>query len=140
MQEHHLNKWQVQSVEQAHGVPQRCSYAHVRLSTADTVQFQVEPHPKFRRKGDDIVSSLPLKLTEALLGCSKTVDTVWGSQEVKVPACTRAGAQLVLQGAGAPRLRGVGRGSHILQIDFEAPRTLSPEQRHLIEQLRMQGM
>lgn len=104
------------------------------------VQFQVEPHPRFKRKGDDIISRLPLKLSEALLGCSKTVDTVWGARSVTVPACTQPGAQLVVSGAGAPRLRGVGRGNHVLEVEMQAPTRLSSEQLKLLEQLRDSGM
>ena len=100
----------------------------------------MQPHPKFKRKGDDIVSSLSLKLSEALLGCSRAVETVLGSRMVTVPPCTQSGAQLVLQSAGAPRLGGAGRGNHVLDVLVAAPRQLTPDQLKLVEQLRDSGM
>ena len=100
----------------------------------------MEPHPRFRRKGDDILAKLPLKLSEALLGCSKAIETVWGSRSVRVPTCTQPGARIVVSGAGAPRLRGVGRGNHVLEVEMLAPQRLTAEQLQLVEKLRESGM
>ena len=104
------------------------------------MQFQVQPHPRFKRKGTDILAPLPLRLSEALLGCRKMVETAWGSRSLTVPPGTQGGAQLAIDGAGAPRIGAPGRGRHIAEIRVSLPHRLSAEQQALIEQLRDKGL
>jgi curved DNA-binding protein len=101
----------------------------------------VEPHPRFQRKGNNIHSKLSLKLSEALLGCSKQVETVWALRRVTVPPCTQPGCQIVIEGEGAPRLgSNASRGHHVLEVSVVAPSRLTPEQMRLIESLRDSGI
>jgi molecular chaperone DnaJ len=105
------------------------------------VQFQVQPHPRFRRRGADLISKLPLKLSEALLGCEKVVETVWGPRPVSVPQGTQNGANLPIAGAGAPRLGESGRrGNHICEVEIVMPKRLSKQQQEVIAQLKGAGL
>jgi molecular chaperone DnaJ len=104
------------------------------------LQIQVQQHPNFKRKGVDIWSDLRLKLSEAILGCSKTVDTVWGSRMVDVPRGTRPGSKIAIDGMGAPRLDGRGRGKHILEVVLDLPRSLNQAQLEAIEALQRLGL
>lgn len=104
------------------------------------MQFQVEPHPEFKRRGANIISKLRLKLTEALLGCQKHVRTAWGQRPVTVPPGTSGGDTLSLPGEGVPRLDGSGRGHHVLEIEVASPKTLTDEQIALIARLRESGL
>lgn len=64
------------------------------------VEVVVEPHPHFRRKGNDIHIELPVTLTEAVLGATVPVPTLRGSAAVKVPRGSNSGSTLRLKGRG----------------------------------------
>ena len=82
------------------------------------VEISVRPHPGFRREGDDILSTLPVSLGEALNGASVRVETVDGPVDVKVPKGANEGTKLRLRGKGVSRgegrwtRRSAGRDSH----------------------------
>jgi len=64
------------------------------------LEIAVEPHPHFRRKGNDIHVELPVTLTEALLGATVPVPTLRGNAAVKVPRGSNSGSTLRLKGRG----------------------------------------
>lgn len=99
------------------------------------IVVEVKPHDIFRRKGDDIYSEIPLKLTQAALGAKLTVPTLDGEEEIKVPAGTQPGTTFRLKGKGIPRLRGRGRGDQFVKVKVTIPTSLTREQRRLLEEL-----
>ena len=95
----------------------------------------VGSHPFFRREGDDVVSNVPVTLTQAALGGEVDVPTLDGKVKLKVPPSTQPGATLRLRGRGFPRrLRG-GRGDHLVEVNVEVPDRLSPRAKELLEEL-----
>src|SRR5438034_895916 len=63
--------------------------------------LRIQPHPYFRREGNDLILELPLSLAEATLGAKVDVPTLDGAKlSVKVPAGTSSGARLRLRGKG----------------------------------------
>ncbi|HJT07282.1 MAG TPA: DnaJ C-terminal domain-containing protein [Stellaceae bacterium] len=64
------------------------------------LEIAVEPHPHFRRKGNDIHVELPVTLTEAVLGATVPVPTLRGNAAVKVPRGSNSGSTLRLKGRG----------------------------------------
>jgi DnaJ-class molecular chaperone len=85
------------------------------------VELSVRPHPGFRREGQDILSTLPVSLGEALNGASVRVDTVDGPVDVKVPKGAREGTRLRLRGKGVPRGKEGGRGDQLVEIHIVPP-------------------
>jgi DnaJ-class molecular chaperone len=84
------------------------------------VQIAVRPHPVFRREGDDIFSTLPVSLGEALNGAAVHADTVDGPVELKVPKGARDGAKLRLRGKGS-RGKAGSRGDQYVEIHIVPP-------------------
>ena len=65
------------------------------------LKVKIEPHPHFRREGNDILLDVPISLAEAILGSKVEVPTVAGERlEVKVRPGTSSGAKLRLRGKG----------------------------------------
>jgi DnaJ-class molecular chaperone len=85
------------------------------------VEISVQPHPEFRRDGNDILSTLPISLGEALNGASVRVDTVDGAVDVTVPKFAKEGTKLRLRGKGVPRGRDGGRGDQFVEIHIVPP-------------------
>ena len=64
------------------------------------LEIEVEPHPFFQRKEQDIHVELPVTLTEAVLGATVKVPTIHGAVALKVPHGSNSGATLRLKGKG----------------------------------------
>ncbi|MCL2173902.1 molecular chaperone DnaJ [Candidatus Saccharibacteria bacterium] len=98
------------------------------------VAIHVQPHKKFTREGDLILSEETISMIDAALGCEIEVDTVDGPLVMKIPAGTQPGTDFKLSSHGVPHLRGDGRGAQIITIRVETPTNLSRKQRDLLEQ------
>jgi molecular chaperone DnaJ len=78
---------------------------------------------------------VPVTFPQAALGAQIEVPTLDGKVKLKVPAGTEAGALLRLKGKGMPDLRTSARGDQHVRIAIEVPRTLTAQQRELLEAL-----
>jgi molecular chaperone DnaJ len=103
------------------------------------IRVHVQPHPVFRREGDDLFVRVPVPLDVALLGGEVDVPTPAGTRvSVRVPPETQNGTRLRLRGLGMPRLRGQGSGDLYAEVDVRLPVPLTPEARELAEKLRQE--
>ena len=100
------------------------------------VRVHVRPDERFVRDGLDLVGHLDLRLSEAVLGTTRTVETLDGEEQVEVEAGLQPGTVLVLKGHGMPRLRGGARGDLRLIANVQVPRALDDDQRKLVEGFR----
>jgi len=100
------------------------------------VFLTVKEHPVFDRKDDDLHCTVPLNISQAALGAELEIQTLDGSQQVRVPEGTQHGDKLRLKAIGVPRINGGGRGDLWVHIDVKVPKKLTREQRKLFEQLR----
>lgn len=104
------------------------------------VKIHVIPHPLFQRKGSDLYATLPIKLSEALLGSVRTFTTLDGDIQLSVPTGIVHGEQLRVKGRGVP----IGgsknrRGDLLVKISVEMPKHLSRNARKAIEDLKKEG-
>jgi curved DNA-binding protein len=67
------------------------------------LSIHVEPHPFFRREGDDLHLDLPVTVAEAYRGAKVKVDTFAGPVSLKVAAGTQSGAVVRLRGKGVTK-------------------------------------
>ena len=65
----------------------------------------VQPHPFFDRRGDDIYTTVPITVTEAALGAKIEVPTIDGRSLLRVPPGTNSGQKLRLREKGVPSVR-----------------------------------
>lgn len=77
------------------------------------VEIRVQPHPYFRRQGNDIHIDVPITLSEAVLGATITVPTIEGNVSLKVPKGSNTGAVLRLKGRGIERREGPRGDQHV---------------------------
>ena len=88
------------------------------------VAFRVARDPVFTREGSDVFVSVPISISEAVLGGTVVVPTLSGDVEMKVPAGTQSGESRRLRGRGIAKLRGGGSGDQYIQFKVVIP---SPE-------------
>jgi len=98
---------------------------------------QVNPHPKFERKGDDIYITIPVDLYTLILGGEIDVPTLKGKTlKLKVPAETQNGRTFVLRGQGMPQLKNTQHhGDLYAAAEVLLPEKLSREEKKLFQQL-----
>jgi len=99
------------------------------------VFIHVKPHRFFRRRNNDILLDLGINIAQATLGAQVTIPTLNGEDTLTIPPGTQPGKMLRLKGKGVPRLRRNGRGDQLVIVSVDIPRSLSAEQRALLEQL-----
>jgi molecular chaperone DnaJ len=99
------------------------------------VVTQVEPHPFFRRMGDNIHCTVPITVSEAALGTRIEVPTIDGKARIRIPPGTGTGQKFRLRGRGAPSLRGNGRGDQYVEARLTTPRADNQRARQLLQEL-----
>jgi len=102
------------------------------------IKIHVERHPTIRREGTTLSSALPVKLTDALLGSTYSIETLDGSIDIKIPAGVSHGEQVRIKNKGVPG--DYGRGDFMVRISVETPKKLSKKARKLIAELQNEGI
>ena len=98
------------------------------------ITMRIAPHPRFKRKGADVLVTETVDMAHAALGTSIVVDAPDGTKvRVKVPAGTQSGTVLSLRGKGAPRVKGVGNGDLKVTVEVPVPKGLNDGQRKALE-------
>jgi molecular chaperone DnaJ len=95
---------------------------------------RVKPHAFFRREGLDIHCTVPINVTQAMLGTKVRVRTVHGKRvELKIPPGTQSATRFRLRGQGIRR--GDKVGDQIVEIVIAMPEELSEDEREMVEKL-----
>jgi DnaJ-class molecular chaperone len=93
------------------------------------LKIRIQPHPYFRREGNNLILEAPLSLPEAVLGTKIDVPTLDGTRlTVKVPPGTSSGARLRLRG------KGINGGDQYIEIKIVVPAASNERGRQLIEE------
>ena len=103
------------------------------------VKLHVRADKQFSREGNNLLTSLSIKLTDALLGGEYRIKTLDGEEVLSVPAGINNGETLRIRGKGVPHGRG-SRGDLMVRVEVEFPKKLSKSARDLVEKLRSEGL
>ncbi|MFB2530540.1 DnaJ C-terminal domain-containing protein [Paracoccus sp. p3-h83] len=93
--------------------------------------LSVRDHPTFSRDGDDILTTLPISLDEAILGAKVEVATIAGPVAVNIPKGASSGQTLRLRGRGV-----AGRGDQRIELKIVMPKTIDDDLARFIESWR----
>jgi molecular chaperone DnaJ len=96
---------------------------------------EVEAHPLFERKGDNLYVKVPVSVPEAALGAKVEVPTIDGPATIKIPPGTQSGQRLRLRGKGAPSLRGNVRGDQFVEVQVMVPRVADERTKEILREL-----
>ena len=98
------------------------------------VVVTVEEHPQLVRDGIDLLTEIPLSISQAALGARVLIPTAEGEEEMEIKPGTQPGAEIRLKGRGAPNVRRPSqRGDLRIVVAVEVPKKLSKEQRDALE-------
>ncbi len=96
---------------------------------------EVEPHPVFRREGDDLFACVSVGMIEAALGGHVEVTTPDGPVTIEVPAGTQNGQRFRLRKRGMPRPGDGGRGDLWVEARVAIPAVTEDRARALLREL-----
>jgi molecular chaperone DnaJ len=99
------------------------------------VVTRVAESPIFVRRGDNLEVEVPITFPEAIRGATIEVPTLTGTKRIRVPPGTQHGTVQRLRGEGPPKLGGRGRGDIHYRLMIDVPRSLSREQREVVDEL-----
>jgi len=99
------------------------------------VKIQVQLHPLFSLRGNNIHVELPVAPWEAVLGGEVDVPTLGGAIKMKLPPGTQNGRKMRLRNRGMTTAGG-SRGDEIIHIKVLVPTDVTDRERHLFRQLR----
>jgi curved DNA-binding protein len=98
------------------------------------LNIHVEPHPHFRREGNDLHVDVPITVAEAYKGAKIRVPTPDGPVVVKVPPHTQSGQAMRLRGKGVAR-KGQAPGDLYVRYQVQLPDAETDEVREAIDAL-----
>lgn len=99
------------------------------------VHVRIDTHPLFVKEGRNVKMDLPIKLSEAILGCEKDIPTLTGFSKLKIPAGTKPGQVFRLTGKGFPRVQGFGKGDFLVRVLIDLPLDLTTEEKFWIQKI-----
>lgn len=92
----------------------------------------VEPHNFFHREGAEIFCTIPISFTQAALGCTLEVPTIYGKEKLTIPPGTQPEQQFILKKQGVTRLQNGSRGDMTCEIRVVVPSKLTNRQWELL--------
>jgi curved DNA-binding protein len=98
------------------------------------LEIHVEPHPVFKREGDDLHLDVPITPGEAYRGDKIRIPTPDGDVTLKVPEHAQSGQVTRLRGKGVTR-KGKTPGDLYVRFLVQMPKAASPELAQAVEVL-----
>ena len=99
------------------------------------IEFTVRNHEFYDRVDDDIYITLPLTISEAVLGCKKEVPTLYGNINLSIPSGTQSNDKLRIKGKGMTNVSTKKKGDMYVIANVIIPEKLSRDQKKLFEEL-----
>lgn len=100
------------------------------------ILVEEEEHEDLVRDGNDLLFNTFVSFPDAVLGDSVEIPTLEGKVKVKIEPGTQPGKILRLRGKGLPDVNGYGKGDLLVKVNVWIPKTLSKEDKKLMEDLK----
>ncbi|ALJ31771.1 Chaperone protein DnaJ [Apilactobacillus kunkeei] len=97
------------------------------------IVFRVKPSRDFERDGSDLHYSQNISFTQATLGSTIKVKTVYGDVEMKVPAGTQSNTTFRLRGKGMPKINSSSKGDELVTVKIVTPKSLNKQQKQALK-------
>lgn len=97
------------------------------------VEVTVSAHESFSREGDDLLATLDVSMSDAILGAATTIQSLDGPVDLEVKAGTQSGDVLTIKARGITPLRGNQRGDLRVGVQVVTPTRLDAKERALIQ-------
>ena len=92
--------------------------------------------PSFKRNGCDIYTQLSISFVDAVFGCEKELDTLYGKVKIKIAPGIQSGKVLSLKNKGLKDCNGYGYGDQYVYVQIWTPQTLTDEEKKTLLMLK----
>lgn len=99
------------------------------------IELTVQPHPVFKRDGNNLYVEVPVTVVEAVLGGKIKVQTLDGTVNMKLPAGTDSGKKFRLKGKGIPNKKTGITGDQYAVVKIVVPRKVSDKTKKALEEI-----
>ena len=99
------------------------------------LEIKVRHHEIFSRNGDDLLATLEVQMTDAILGTKTILKGLDGDVDLEIKPGIQSAEVLTVKDRGVTRLRGNGRGDLKIGIQVVTPTKLNGKEQELIKQL-----
>jgi len=103
------------------------------------VKVHVQNDPRFKKDGQNLITELSVKLSDALLGSEYKVQSLDGDENLSIPPGVNHGELLKIKGKGVANNQGK-RGDLVVRIKINLPSKISRTAKGLIEKLKEEGI
>jgi len=98
-------------------------------------EIHVRPSDFYERDEEDLTVTLPITISEAVLGCKKEVPTIYGNVIMEIKAGTQSGTKYKLKGKGLKVPNSLRKGDQYVIVKVMVPNKVTREQKKLFESL-----
>jgi len=98
------------------------------------LEIKVKTHETYSRNGDDLLATVEVHMTDAILGTVVTLPALDGDVEVEIKPGTQSAEIITVKERGITRLRGSGRGDLKIGVQVVTPVRLNSKETELIRQ------
>lgn len=101
------------------------------------LNVRVDPHPVYKRRGDDLYMKANISMFDALLGGQLEVITLSGKVNITIKEGTQNGKTVRLRGKGMPVYGSPGRfGDLFISLEVKLPTQMTAAQKELLRNLK----
>jgi len=98
------------------------------------LEIKVRHHETFSRNGDDLLATLEVQMTDAIMGTTATLAGLDGDITVEVRPGVQSAEVITIKDRGVTHLRGVGRGDLKIGVQVVTPTKLNRKEEDLVRQ------
>ena len=95
-----------------------------------------DPHPEFKREGQDLLLELPIAIDEAVLGARIEVPTATGRVQLTIPKGTSSGTVFRLRGKGVRSMTTGASGDQLVTVRIVLPQTIDEKLSYFMSEWR----
>jgi molecular chaperone DnaJ len=99
------------------------------------LEIKVKHHDTFSRNGDDLLATLEVQMTDAILGTTAKLRTLDGEVSIEIKPGTQSAEIITIKDRGITHLRGAGRGDLKIGVQVVTPMKLNHKEQNLIKEL-----
>ncbi len=99
------------------------------------IEFEVKEHPLYKRDESDLYMDLPVTITDLVLGTTKTINTLYGQIEIKIPASSQPEEMLRVKGKGIANVHSGRPGDLYIVLKLIIPNKLTKTQKEIFNEL-----
>jgi len=99
-------------------------------------RVHIKPHPSLVRQGSEVYYKAQIPFADAALGGVIEIPTLYGKENLTIPAGVQSGEEIRLSGKGLPRRTTWGKGDQVIRVTIKVPKKLSSRAKDLLRELK----